>query len=139
MRKDNLSFHLLTLSTSVSHLCFTGCDFPTRPLSSGPPRFFFLSSAAAPVPPLRHAHTDTATHPLVISEQAEPMKVNNCPLSWKCPLLLRWSGVAVCIQSKHHHSPIPTCGDLRVSAARLKRKSPWRGRERLDLGLVTDL
>lgn len=72
--------------------------------------------------PLQHAHTDTQTHPLLISKQAEPMKVNNCPLSWKCPLSLRWSGVGVCIQSKHHHSQIPTCGDLECSAARLKKK-----------------
>lgn len=78
---------------------------------------FFFSSTAAPYPTPSSTHTQT--HPLLISKQAEPMKVNNCPLSWKCPLLLRWSGMCVCIQSKHHHSQIPTCGDLKCSAARL--------------------
>lgn len=43
--------------------------------------------------PLLHTQTDTQTHPLLISKKAEPMKVNNCPLSWKSPLLWRWSGV----------------------------------------------
>lgn len=96
--------------------------FPTRLLSSGPP----VSSSPPLLPlsrPLQHAHTDTQTHPLLISKQAEPMKVNNCPLSWKCSLLLRWSGVGVCIQSKHHHTQIPTCGDLEGSAVSAKKNS----------------
>lgn len=97
------------------HCGSVGTFSHSAPFISSP--CFFFPSTATPYPAPSSTHTQT--HPLLISKQAEPMKVNNCALSWKCPLLLRWSGVCVCIQSKHHHSQIPTCGDLECSAARL--------------------
>lgn len=115
-----ISFFPLWSSSSVSALWVSGCIFPLGPFHQVP--LFLLLLHCCPLSrPLQHAHTDTQTHPLLISKQAEPMKVNNWSLSWKCPLLLRWSGVGVCIQSKHHHSQIPTCGDLECLAARAEK------------------
>lgn len=112
-RKKTLTddFFLSAVILLLMHCGSVGTFSHSAPFISSPCSFFPCTATPS--------STHTWTHPLLISKRAEPMKVNNCPLSWKCSLLLRWSEVCVCIQSKHHHSQIPTCGDLECSAARL--------------------
>lgn len=93
-RKETLTndFFLSAVILLLMHCGSVGTFSHSAPFISSP--CFFFSSTATPYPAPSSTHTQT--HPLLISKQAEPMKVNNCPLSWKCPPLveMEW-GVCV--------------------------------------------